>query len=366
MPLDEIRQAMMPDDDANPTGQAQRLDREAAAVSEDASCVGHQHVDRLRAASGPDVTAAEARDALERHGVRVARLPSLPAEPPDHLSSYPDFNDCVARLGRKLSMELVFDDADYVFHLLGGLRLEDGRRLDLEMIEGASRDIPLSVNRDDWQRVLSVLAVAALKPQVIEDIVLVGSRGGTARAGTPRLSATRHHRAGSAAIARTRRGRGAGGCRRRGAPGAEINPAIYAPGGARDPAVGIGTGARRRAGSGWRASTGGLWRWLPQGSRVGDGPALQGDARAGRCRAAELDSTVLRRCLIPDGGQTAFVASGDRHRLPERGFLRTAAERGRDARPGPEDEPRAIAPRGPDVRNGFHHPRRGCRERPNR
>ena len=171
MPLDEIRQAMMPDDDANPTGQAQRLDREAAAVSEDASCVGHQHVDRLRAASGPDVTAAEARDALERHGVRVARLPSLPAEPPDHLSSYPDFNDCVARLGRKLSMELVFDDADYVFHLLGGLRLEDGRRLDLEMIEGASRDIPLSVNRDDWQRVLSVLAVAALKPQVIEDIV---------------------------------------------------------------------------------------------------------------------------------------------------------------------------------------------------
>ena len=161
----------MPDDDATPSGQAQRLDREAAAVSEDASCVGHWQVDRLRAASGPDVTAAEARAALERHGVRVARLPSLPAEPPEHLSSYPDFRDCVARLGRKLSMELVFDDAAYVFHLLGGLRLADGRRLDLATIEDANSDIPLSVNHDDWQRVLSVLADAALKPQVIEDIV---------------------------------------------------------------------------------------------------------------------------------------------------------------------------------------------------
>lgn len=161
----------MPDDDATPSGQAQRLDREAAAVSEDASCVGHWHVDRLRAASGPDVTAAEAREALERHGVRVARLPSLPAEPPEHLSLYPDFKDCVARLGRKLSMELVFDDAAYVFHLLGGLRLADGRRLDLETIEDASGDIPLGVNHDDWQRVLSVLADAAVKPQVIEDIV---------------------------------------------------------------------------------------------------------------------------------------------------------------------------------------------------
>src|ERR1700733_13608721 len=110
--------------------QAQRLDREAAAVSEDASCVGQWHIDRLCAAAGPDVSAAP-----ERHGVRVAELPSLPAARPVYLAPYPDFTDCVARLGRKLSMELVFDNAAYGFRLLGGLRLDDGRRLDKEAIE---------------------------------------------------------------------------------------------------------------------------------------------------------------------------------------------------------------------------------------
>ena len=58
---------------------AQRLDRGAAAVSEDASCVGPWRVDRLCAESGPGVTAAEARRALERRGVRVAELPGLAA-----------------------------------------------------------------------------------------------------------------------------------------------------------------------------------------------------------------------------------------------------------------------------------------------
>jgi hypothetical protein len=171
LPLDEIRQAMIPDPDATPREQAQRLDREAAAVAEDASCVGQWHVDRLRAEAGPDVTAAQAREALERHGVRVARLPSLPAEPPEHLAPYPDFTDSVARLGRKLSMDLVFDNTAYVFHLLDGLRLDDGRRLDREAIEEAGREIPLSVNHHDWERILCVLADAAEKPQVIDDVV---------------------------------------------------------------------------------------------------------------------------------------------------------------------------------------------------
>jgi hypothetical protein len=141
--------------------QAQRLDREAAAVSEDASCVGQWHIDRLCAAAGPDVSAAQARSALERHGVRVAELPGLPAARPVYLAPYPDFTDCVARLGRKLSMELVFDNAAYGFRLLGGLRLDDGRRLDKEAIEEAVSQIPLSVDHDDWQRVLSILADAA-------------------------------------------------------------------------------------------------------------------------------------------------------------------------------------------------------------
>src|ERR1700756_5496202 len=82
----------------------QRLDRDAAAVSEDASCVGQWHVERLCTQSGPDVTVGEARAALERHGVRVAELPSLPTGPPSQLAQYPEFSDYVARLGRKLSM----------------------------------------------------------------------------------------------------------------------------------------------------------------------------------------------------------------------------------------------------------------------
>jgi hypothetical protein len=151
--------------------QAQRLDREAAAVSEDASCVGQWHIDRLCAAAGPDVSAAQARSALERHGVRVAELPGLPAARPVYLAPYPDFTDCVARLGRKLSMELVFDNAAYGFRLLGGLRLDDGRRLDKEAIEEAVSQIPLSVDHDDWQRVLSILADAAPEPEVLEEIV---------------------------------------------------------------------------------------------------------------------------------------------------------------------------------------------------
>ena len=58
----------------------QRLDRGAAAVSEDASCVGQWQVDRLRAQAGPGVTDAQARQALARCGVRVAELPGCPPD----------------------------------------------------------------------------------------------------------------------------------------------------------------------------------------------------------------------------------------------------------------------------------------------
>ena len=160
-----------PDSGETAGEQAQRLDREAAAVSEDASCVGQWHIDRLCAAAGPDVTGAQARSALERHGVRVAELPVLPAARPAHLAPYPDFTDCVLRLGRKLSMELVFDKAAYEFRLLGGLRLEDGRRLDKEAIEEAADQIPLSVDHDDWERVLTILVDAAPEPEALEEIV---------------------------------------------------------------------------------------------------------------------------------------------------------------------------------------------------
>jgi len=154
-----------------PFGYSQRLDRGAAAMSEDASCVGQWHVERLCAESGPEVTAAEAREALERQNVRVAELPRLPAEPPMPLALHPDFTDCVARLGRKLSLELVFGNAKYGFRLLDGLRLDDERKLDGEAIEEARRQVP-AINRDDSQRVLSVLAEAAQQPGRLDEIVL--------------------------------------------------------------------------------------------------------------------------------------------------------------------------------------------------
>jgi hypothetical protein len=151
---------------------SQRLDRAAAAVSEDASCVGQWHVDRVRAESGPRVTAAEAREALERQGVRVlAELPKLPGQPPMRIARHPDFTECVARLGRKLSIELVFGNSMGGFSILDGLQLDDGRRPDRDVIEEARRQTPADAAGDDWQRVLSVLADAAGEQRGLDDIV---------------------------------------------------------------------------------------------------------------------------------------------------------------------------------------------------
>ena len=86
----------------------QWLDRAAAAVSEDASCVGPWRADRLCVEAGPDVTAADVRRALERNGVRVTDLPRLPVRPPGAVAAHPEFADLLTRLGRKLSAELVF------------------------------------------------------------------------------------------------------------------------------------------------------------------------------------------------------------------------------------------------------------------
>lgn len=152
--------------------RSQRLDRAAAAVSEDASCVGQWQVDRLLAEAGADVTAAEAREALERWGVRVAELPSLPAGPPRPIAGHPDYPDVIARLGRKLSIELVFgNDVRDGFSILGGMRLSNGRRLGPEAIEEALRRTPPAAHREDWNRALSILADAAQEPPTLDDIV---------------------------------------------------------------------------------------------------------------------------------------------------------------------------------------------------
>jgi hypothetical protein len=155
----------------DPGPGAQRLDRGAAAVSEDASCVGPGRVDQLCAESGPGVTAAEARKALERRGVRVAELPSLPAQPPSAIGRHPEFADLLSGLGRKLSIELVFGSVlKRGFRVLKGLRLEDGRHLDREVIDVARQQTPTGALHDDWSRVLSILADAAQEPGALDDM----------------------------------------------------------------------------------------------------------------------------------------------------------------------------------------------------
>ena len=152
--------------------RSQRLDRAAAAVSEDASCVSQWQVDRLCAEVGPDVTDAEARKALERWGVRIAELPGLPARRPGAIAPNLDYANAVARLGHKLSIELVFGSGiKDSLSLLGGIRLDDGRRLDLEAIEEAWQRTPPDAHREDWNSVLSILTEAARDPGTLDDIV---------------------------------------------------------------------------------------------------------------------------------------------------------------------------------------------------
>jgi hypothetical protein len=152
---------------------SQRLDRRAAAISEDASCVGQWHVNLLCAEAGPGVTAIEAVKALEHWGVRVAELPRLPARPPSAMAPHPDYADLLKKLGRKLSIELVFgDDIKDGFGVLEGIRLEDGRRLDREAIEAARQRVPTGVHHEDWNRILSILADAARDTGALDDIVV--------------------------------------------------------------------------------------------------------------------------------------------------------------------------------------------------
>ena len=109
--------------------------------------------------------------ALERRGVRVAELPSLPAQPPGAIALHPEFADLMPRLGRKLSIELVFGSAvRRGFRVLTGLRLEDGRHLDPEVIDEARQQTPTGAMHDDWSRVLSILADAAQEPGALDDI----------------------------------------------------------------------------------------------------------------------------------------------------------------------------------------------------
>jgi hypothetical protein len=174
--IDDERETMIPGSDRRDQNQGrgtQWLDRAAAAVSEDASCVGPWRADRLCAEAGPGVTPADVRRALERNGVRVADLPRLPVQPPGAIAAHPEFADLLTRLGRKLSAELVFGSGlRRGFRVLKGLRLEDGRRLNGEVIEEAREQTPTGALHADWSHVLSILADAAQDPGALDAISL--------------------------------------------------------------------------------------------------------------------------------------------------------------------------------------------------
>ena len=100
------------------------------------------------------------------------RAAGLPTGPPNVIAQHPDYTDAVARLGRKLSIELVFgNDMKGDFSLLGGIQLDDGRRLDGEAIEEALRRTPPGAHREDWNHVLSILADSAREHGTLDDVV---------------------------------------------------------------------------------------------------------------------------------------------------------------------------------------------------
>ena len=110
--------------------------------------------------------------ALQRCGVRVAELPSLPAEPPAAIAAHPELAAARKRLGRKLSIELVYGTAlKRGFRVLAGLQLEDGRRPDREAIEEARQQTRPGAQHADWALVLSVLADAQ-ETGTLDDVAL--------------------------------------------------------------------------------------------------------------------------------------------------------------------------------------------------
>jgi hypothetical protein len=99
-------------------------------------------------------------------------LPKLPTQPPNAILPYPDYVDLLAKLGRKLSVELVFgDELKDGLSLLDGIQVGDGRRLDREAVEQARQRSSADAHHEDQNRILSILADAAREPGVLGDIV---------------------------------------------------------------------------------------------------------------------------------------------------------------------------------------------------
>ncbi len=155
--------------------QRERLARLAQAEAGAATHVGPLTVAKLRAAAGDGVSDAQARQAITDAGVRVVdALPRLPVQAPP---KYADLARLVSSLGLRLSPEVVFgDDVRRGFHVFGGLRLVDGRRIDDAALEAARRRLEAlphtAPGKTSTANVLAILRAAREQAGRIEALVL--------------------------------------------------------------------------------------------------------------------------------------------------------------------------------------------------
>ncbi|MGH4010564.1 MAG: hypothetical protein ACRDTH_20800 [Pseudonocardiaceae bacterium] len=153
--------------------ERRQLNRLVAKVAADAGCVGCDTVDRLARQCGAGVAEDDVRAALAREDVVVADLPDLPTRPPRALSR---LLDSVAELRLQLSIEVVFGSAlTYGFRLLGGVRLDDGRRLDRQSLDDAALQVerlPDGTDRILRQTIIAELTEAAAEEGALDAIVL--------------------------------------------------------------------------------------------------------------------------------------------------------------------------------------------------
>ena len=117
-----------------------RLSRLAEAEAGVATHVGSDTVTKLRDAMDGAVTETDVASALSQAGVRiVTAFPELPAS---RHPKQPDLARYLRQLNQRLSAVVVFGDAaQQGVHVLGGLRLADGRRLDGAAIEAAQKRV---------------------------------------------------------------------------------------------------------------------------------------------------------------------------------------------------------------------------------
>lgn len=152
-----------------------RLGQLAKGEAGVATHVGPETVTKLRDAMDGAVTEADVASALSQAGVRiVTAFPELPAS---RHPKQPDLARYLRQLNQRLSAVVVFGDAARRgVHVLGGLRLADGRRLDSAAIEAAQQRVSALPHTDPAktpsENVLAILLAASRKPPELDWLIL--------------------------------------------------------------------------------------------------------------------------------------------------------------------------------------------------